>query len=38
VADKYRNTPGWEVRELACGHEMPIDMPDELASLLIGAA
>jgi pimeloyl-ACP methyl ester carboxylesterase len=37
-AEKYRKTPGWTVRELACGHDMPIDMPDELTQLLIEAA
>lgn len=37
-ADKYRKTPGWTVRELACGHDMPIDMPDELTDLIVEAA
>ena len=37
-AQKYRGAPGWTVRELACGHDIPIDMPDELSELLIEAA
>ena len=37
-AATYRKTPGWTVHELASGHDMPIDMPDELSQLLIKAA
>lgn len=37
-AATYRKTPGWTVRELACGHDMAIDMPDELTEVLIDAA
>jgi pimeloyl-ACP methyl ester carboxylesterase len=37
-AATYRKTEGWTVRELACGHDMPIDMPDELTNLLIEAS
>jgi pimeloyl-ACP methyl ester carboxylesterase len=36
-ADKHRK-PGWTVREIACGHDAPIDMPDELTDMLIEAA
>jgi pimeloyl-ACP methyl ester carboxylesterase len=38
TAAKYRGMAGWTVRELACGHDMPIDLPDELAEMLIDAA
>lgn len=37
-ADKYRKDPAWQVREVACGHDVPIDMPDELTALLEEAA
>jgi pimeloyl-ACP methyl ester carboxylesterase len=38
ISQKYRTDPGWTVREVACGHDVPIDMPDELAQMLIAAA
>nr|WP_250809667.1 alpha/beta hydrolase family protein [Neorhizobium tomejilense] len=38
MSEKYRGAPGWTVRELACGHDIPIDLPDELTALLIEAA
>jgi hypothetical protein len=38
MSGKYRGAPGWTVHELACGHDIPIDMPDELTALLIEAA
>jgi hypothetical protein len=28
----------WTLRELACGHDVPIDMPDELAEVLLETA
>lgn len=33
-AQKFRTDPGWQVRELPCGHDVGIDMPDELTALL----
>jgi pimeloyl-ACP methyl ester carboxylesterase len=38
VAKKYRSDPMWTVREIPCGHDVPIDMPDELTQMLIEAA
>jgi pimeloyl-ACP methyl ester carboxylesterase len=38
IADAYRNDPQWQVHEIACGHDVPIDMPEELSALLEGAA
>ena len=37
-ADGVRNQPGWTVREVVCGHDVPIDMPEELSGLLEEAA
>jgi hypothetical protein len=37
-ADAFRQDPAWQVHELACGHDVPVDMPDELTALLIEAA
>jgi pimeloyl-ACP methyl ester carboxylesterase len=37
VANKYRGASGWTVKEIACGHDVPIDMPDELTQMLIKA-
>jgi pimeloyl-ACP methyl ester carboxylesterase len=33
-AEPLRNDPDWTVRELPCGHDVPLLMPDELAALL----
>ncbi len=38
VAAGFRDKPGWQVHELECGHDMAIDMPDELTELLLAAA
>jgi len=38
TADKYRNTPGWTVREIATGHDVAIDAPDALVEMLVEAA
>lgn len=38
TADKYRNAPGWTVREIATGHDVAIDAPDELVRMLVEAA
>lgn len=37
MGQKFRNEPGWSVQEIACGHDVPIDMPDELTAMLIQA-
>jgi hypothetical protein len=31
---RARADPGWTVYELPCGHDVAIDMPDELAAIL----
>ncbi|WMT89438.1 alpha/beta fold hydrolase [Pelagibacterium sp. H642] len=36
--DKFRADPGWTIRELPCGHDIAVDLPDELAELLMAAA
>lgn len=33
-----RADPSWRVFELACGHDVPVDMPAELAAILEGAS
>ena len=38
TADKLRQEPGWAVHEVPCGHDVAIDMPDELTGLLEKAA
>ena len=38
IADGFRNQPGWTVREVKCGHDVPIDRPEELSGLLEEAA
>ncbi|MDB5554452.1 MAG: Salicylate esterase [Rhizobium sp.] len=37
TADKYRDAPGWTVREIATGHDVAIDAPDELVGMLVEA-
>jgi isopentenyldiphosphate isomerase len=37
--DRYRDAAqanGWEVREIACGHEIMIDEPEQLTAMLLG--
>jgi pimeloyl-ACP methyl ester carboxylesterase len=34
IAGAYRDQPGWTVTDLPCGHDVPLDLPDELAALL----
>ena len=34
VAGALRSDPSFRVHELDCGHDVPVDMPDELADLL----
>ena len=34
VAAPLRDDPAWKVRELPCGHDVPLLMPEELAALL----
>ncbi|KKB13673.1 hypothetical protein VE25_00880 [Devosia geojensis] len=38
TAEKLEREGGWTVHRLACGHDVPIDMPDELTELLVEAA
>lgn len=38
TAARYRNAAGWTVHDLPSGHDMPIDMPDELTEVLIQSA
>ena len=33
-----RTTPGWDYHAVACGHEVMIEMPDELAEILLNLA
>jgi hypothetical protein len=35
---RFRDKPDWEVREIACGHDVAIDMPEELMRVLVAAA
>ena len=37
-AEKAKAHPDWRYREVPCGHDVMIDMPDELTALLIEAA
>jgi pimeloyl-ACP methyl ester carboxylesterase len=36
IAAPLRSRKGWKVVELNCGHDVAIDMPDELAAILLG--
>jgi pimeloyl-ACP methyl ester carboxylesterase len=38
IAARVRSEPGWSVHELPCGHDVPIELPDELAAILEGCA
>lgn len=38
IADRFRGDPAWTVHELKCGHDVAIDMPEELVGVLEGAA
>jgi hypothetical protein len=33
-ARKYEGQPGWEIAKFPCGHDVMVDMPDELAAAL----
>ena len=33
-AKKYAGAPGWDVIKLPCGHDVMVDLPDELATVL----
>jgi len=37
-ANKYAGVPGWETARLPCGHYAMLDMPEELAELLVAFA
>ena len=34
-ADKLEGAPGWKVQKMPCGHDVMVDMPEELALALI---
>lgn len=34
TANQFRSDPTWTVREIASGHDVPIDAPDDLAAML----
>ncbi len=38
VVTRLRSDPSWNLREIACGHDAMIDMPDRLTEMLIEAA
>ena len=38
IAAPYRSDPDWTVHDLKCGHDVGIDMPEELTAVLEGAA
>jgi pimeloyl-ACP methyl ester carboxylesterase len=35
--DRYVDAPGWECVSLACGHDVVRELPDEIASIILGA-
>jgi pimeloyl-ACP methyl ester carboxylesterase len=35
---RFKSDPAWDVRSLPCGHDIMVDMPDQLAAMLIDAA
>ena len=37
-AAKLEGKPGWEITKLPCSHDAMVDMPEELAELLLGLA
>jgi pimeloyl-ACP methyl ester carboxylesterase len=37
-AEQVKGDPAWDFRELACGHDTMLDMPEETAALLVAAA
>ena len=37
VADRYATDPAWQVHQVDCGHDVMIDKPDELTTILEGA-
>lgn len=38
IADTFRNRPDWNIHEIDCGHDVPIDRPERLAEMLEAAA
>ncbi len=36
--ERLKREPGWQVTSVACGHDVMVDWPDELATLLIRSA
>jgi pimeloyl-ACP methyl ester carboxylesterase len=37
TARRFRDDPGWVIQEIPCGHDAPIDMPEELTAMLEGS-
>jgi len=37
-AKKYEGNPGWEVMKVPCGHDVMVDLPNELAAVLAKCA
>jgi hypothetical protein len=38
VLNKLKDNPGWTKHELQCGHDAMLDMPQEVADLLVASA
>ncbi len=38
VSDRLRSDASWNLRDINCGHDAMIDMPDRLTEMLIEAA
>jgi pimeloyl-ACP methyl ester carboxylesterase len=38
ISKKIRDDPAWKFRELPCGHDTMVDMPEETAVILLSAA
>jgi hypothetical protein len=36
--DRFKDDPGWQFVSIACGHDVMVDRPQELADVLIAAA
>ena len=34
IAARFRDDPAWTVQEIHCGHDVAVDLPDELSALL----
>ena len=36
--ERLKGDPGWKVHSVACGHDVMVDRPEELAALLLQSA